>query len=152
MERLKCIEDSLISCVESQLNHLDEVDADELGEVVDMIKDIEEAIYYNAVTKAMEEYESPICYKGDWNKNGKSWNSNHNENVEHSMKEGRSPAPRRLYMEHKEANMDKALLMRELETYMQELTQDIMEMMEGATPEEKQYLNKRVTALANKIT
>ena len=37
------------------------------------------------------------------------------------------------------------------EKYAQELTQDIVEMIEGASPEEKQYLNKRITALANKI-
>ena len=34
--------------------------------------------------------------------------------------------------------------MKELENYMQELTQDIVEMIEGASPEEKQYLNKRM--------
>jgi hypothetical protein len=41
--------------------------------------------------------------------------------------------------------------MRELEKYMQELTHEIIEMIDDATPEEKQYLTKRVTALANKI-
>ena len=41
--------------------------------------------------------------------------------------------------------------MRELENYMQELTQDIVEMIEGASQEEKQYLSKRVAALANKL-
>jgi hypothetical protein len=41
--------------------------------------------------------------------------------------------------------------MRELENYMQELTQDVVEMVEGSTTEEKQYLSKRVAALANKI-
>ena len=32
-----------------------------------------------------------------------------------------------------------------------ELTQDMVEMIEGASPEEKQYLNKKITALASKI-
>jgi hypothetical protein len=54
-------------------------------------------------------------------------------------------------MESKELHQDKATQMRELEKYMQELTQDIIEMIEGASPEEKQYLNKRVSALANKL-
>jgi hypothetical protein len=54
-------------------------------------------------------------------------------------------------MEHKETKADKTIQMRELENYMQELTQDIVEMIEGASPEEKQYLNKRITSLASKI-
>ena len=46
---------------------------------------------------------------------------------------------------------DKTVQMKELENYMQELTQDIVEMVEGSSQEEKQYLSKRVAALANKI-
>ena len=56
MERLKHIQHKLIELVEMEVNeHLDAVDACELGEVVDMIKDISEAIYYCTVTKAMED-------------------------------------------------------------------------------------------------
>lgn len=56
MEDLKSMKKSLISCVQSQINgNLKEVDAKELGEAVDMIKDLEEAIYYATITKAMEE-------------------------------------------------------------------------------------------------
>ena len=39
------------------MGHLEQVDAKELGEVIDMVKDIEEAIYYCTITKAMEEKE-----------------------------------------------------------------------------------------------
>ena len=42
--------------------------------------------------------------------------------------------------------------MKELERYAQELTSDIVEMIDDATPEEKQYLSKKITALAAKIT
>ena len=56
MERLKHIQHKLIELVEMEVNeHLDAVDACELGEVVDMIKDISEAIYYCTVTQAMED-------------------------------------------------------------------------------------------------
>jgi hypothetical protein len=41
--------------------------------------------------------------------------------------------------------------LRDLEKYMQELTTDIVEMIQGASPEEKQLLEKRVAALATKI-
>ena len=57
MERLKHIKETLMGCIESQLGHLESVDAKELGEVVDMVKDLEEAMYYCTVTKAMEGKE-----------------------------------------------------------------------------------------------
>ena len=52
-ERLKEIKEVLICCVEEQIQDLCEVDTAELGEVIDMIKDLEEAIYYCTVTEAM---------------------------------------------------------------------------------------------------
>jgi hypothetical protein len=66
-------------------------------------------------------------------------------------REGRSPMSRRMYMEAKHMNKDKATQLRELEKYMQELSQDITEMIADASPEEKQYLEKKITALASKI-
>ena len=68
------------------------------------------------------------------------------------MNEGRSYRSRKNYIESKEMHKDRTTQMRELEKYAQELTQDIVEMIEGASPEEKQYLSKKITALANKIT
>lgn len=56
-ERLKRMKETLASCVEGQLGNLQNVDAKELGEVVDMVKDLEEAIYYCTITKSMEEAE-----------------------------------------------------------------------------------------------
>ena len=46
---------------------------------------------------------------------------------------------------------DKASQLRELEKYMQELSQDIVEMINDASPEEKQYLEKKISALATKV-
>jgi uncharacterized protein YPO0396 len=66
-------------------------------------------------------------------------------------REGRSPKSRKTYMESKAQHSDKAMQMKELENYMQELTTDMVEMVEGSTQEEKQYLSKRIAALANKI-
>jgi hypothetical protein len=57
MEQLKHMKETLISCVQSQMSHLDTVDTEELGDVIDMIKDLEEAIYYCTITKAMEGKE-----------------------------------------------------------------------------------------------
>lgn len=55
MEQLKSMKEMLVGCVQGQLTHLDTVDAKELGEAVDMIKDLSEAIYYCTITEAMEK-------------------------------------------------------------------------------------------------
>ena len=41
--------------------------------------------------------------------------------------------------------------MHELEKYVQELSEDIMEMIEDATHEEKQMLQRKLSAFASKI-
>ena len=41
--------------------------------------------------------------------------------------------------------------MRELEDYAQELTSDLLEMIQDATPEEKQLLKQKIATLSNKI-
>ena len=64
MKRLEQMTESLISCVQGQISgNLQQVDAKELGEAIDMIKDLEEAIYYCTITKALNEEES-------WEKKG----------------------------------------------------------------------------------
>lgn len=55
MEQLKAIKSTLVSLVQSQLGDIQHTDAKELGEVVDMIKDLEEAMYYCAIVEAMEK-------------------------------------------------------------------------------------------------
>lgn len=55
IEKLNLIKETLACAAEAQMQNLETVDAKELGEVIDIIKDIEETIYYCTVTKAMEE-------------------------------------------------------------------------------------------------
>lgn len=57
MDQLKSMKEQLICQVQGQLGHLESVDTKELGEVVDMIKDLAETEYYCSITKAMEESE-----------------------------------------------------------------------------------------------
>lgn len=66
-------------------------------------------------------------------------------------REGRSGQSRKMYMESKEMHKDKTSQLQELEKYAQELTADMVEMIQDASPEEKQYLSNRIAALANKI-
>lgn len=56
-DRLKSIKEQLMSCVESQMCNLQNVDAKELGEVIDMIKDMEEAVYYCTIVDAMSKVD-----------------------------------------------------------------------------------------------
>ena len=152
MERLKTIKDVLIAQVQSQLGNLQQVDANELGEVVDMIKDIEEAIYYCTITKAMEQSE-----KDDYSEIKKDIPYPQYREQEmpiefRDYREGNSPKQRKMYMESKELHKDKETQMKELERYMQELTSDIIDMIKDATPEEKQLLQKKISTLAAKIS
>lgn len=74
----------------------------------------------------------------------------------HDSRDGRSWQSRRGYMEAKESHSDntpesKQAKMRELEKYMRELSEDITEMIEGASNEEKTMLRAKVQTLAQKI-
>ena len=131
MHRLKAIEDCLISLVQGQMGNTSDVDAKELGEVVDMIKDIEEAKYYHSISKAMEEkeennykYYTPYypererTYPIIWNDSRtKRWN---NDTDMRDMNEGRSPQHRKMYMESKKLHKDPTEQMKELKIYREE--------------------------------
>ena len=60
MENLKSIKKCLIARAQAQMGNLQEVDAEELGEVIDMIKDLEKTIYYGTIIKAMQQDEHKI--------------------------------------------------------------------------------------------
>lgn len=180
-ERLKHLKESLMICVENQMCNIYEADTAELGEAIDMLKDLEEALYYCTITEAMEKGGE---HKSDYGKNhngthdeyghssmmyndGRSSrpkNGNYRENggnrpeydyMDHGMnrdyREGRSPEIRRMYMEARDMGKDKTVQIKELEHYMQELSTDIVEMIQEAGTEERQYLEKKLLALASKI-
>ena len=174
-EQIVHIKECLITLAEGQLSHLEQVDTKEYGEIIDMIKDLEEAMYYRTITEAMEQKD----WRQEFNKERTMYMDAPNPNYYKDLKrypnmnypnldfpyqekempmdtlrdhkEGRSPHSRRMYMEAKETHLDKTTQMRELEKYMQELTQDLVEMIEDASPEEKQYLEKRLSVLASKV-
>lgn len=171
IEKLKNIQETLATVAEEQLTHLECVDAKELGEVIDIIKDIEETIYYCTVTKAMKEgaenHEPEVMYYGGYRKEHPSWREKEvkdktwdnntiymEKEYPHAFedpREGKSYRSRRMYMESKESKQDKTIQMRELEKYLQELAQDITEMIEDASAEERQYLSKKISSLATKV-
>lgn len=66
-------------------------------------------------------------------------------------REGRSGMSRRSYMESKEMNKDKSEKMKELENYMKELSEDVTEMIQGASAEEKSLLKQKMQVLMQKF-
>lgn len=52
------MKEQLMSEIQGQMHNLENVDTKELGEAIDMLKDLEEAVYYCTITKAMEEKEN----------------------------------------------------------------------------------------------
>ena len=55
IEELKTMKTQLVGCVQGQMGRLNETNAEQLGQAVDMIKDLSEAIYYCTITQAMEK-------------------------------------------------------------------------------------------------
>lgn len=74
-----------------------------------------------------------------------------NRGMDRDRREGRSGMMRRGYMEAKEMGKDKGEKMKELEDYMKELSTDVTEMIDGASPEEKTMLKQKMQVLMSKI-
>lgn len=56
MENLKKMKECLVGIAENQVyGNIEKVNAQELGEVMDMIKDLSEAVYYCTITESMEK-------------------------------------------------------------------------------------------------
>ena len=145
--KLEHMKDVLICAVEYEINNLENANCKELGEAIDMIKDLEEAIYYCTITEAMGEKGNGYNHT-EINGNGHYYNG---FSEDYNKYCGNSYKNRKMYMEAKSMKKDKATQLRELEKYLQELSNDIIEMIQDSTLEEKQYLEKKITALATKI-
>lgn len=190
MEQLRNIEQCLIGTVQGQMGDLKKVNAKEMGEVIDMIKDLEEAMYYCSIIEAMdktkekEEHQQPpmnISYYMEGNSGSnakyydssnpgdiknyvpymeyapymmrdKDWREGHlNYNDGGMSGNGRSYYSRRMYMEGKHNGADDQKSMKDLEHYMKDLADDMVEMINNSTPEEKQVLSNKLSQLATKV-
>ena len=58
---------------------------------------------------------------------------------------------RKMYMESKSTGQERSKTIKELENYMQDLTSDMMELLDKASPEEKAIVQKKINTLAAKI-
>ena len=169
MHRLKEMKRKITDIVECQLTHPECVDTKELGEAIDMIKDLSETMYYCSIVEAMEgqnnediHYYNPYyrVMPNDYDIYYETKEGYHNLNPNPAMvnkerprdsREGKSPLSRKMYMESKELHHDPETQMKGLEKYIQELSQDILEMIKSSTPEEKQVLQQKIAMLAQEI-
>lgn len=175
MEQLKAMKQQLMTAAQAQMGNLSEVNAKELGEVIDMVKDLEEAIYYCTVVEAMEKnkesekapqnteealrYYTPMYYVNPrryyWDE-GMRENRYYAEGQDHGRMDSSNtnyytdsyPMARRRYYTDKEKMRPSA---QDLEEYMNELTDDITDIIKQASADEKTKLKNKLTTLANKI-
>lgn len=59
VKRMYCMIEKLAECAEKQFDAgIENIDTSEMGQVVDMMKDLAEAMYYRELTKAMQEFDA----------------------------------------------------------------------------------------------
>ena len=225
VKRIHDMIEKLTKCAEMEFEKgVENINAEEMGEVTDMIKDLAEAEYYAKISKAMDEseygedydymgaydehsrkgyrgqprdskgryvsrrgYESRMMPEMDWDDmeymrdmdrdygkmyytdgmNGSSRggsssgmsngsNRGYSQGGNRDSREGRSGQSRRSYMESKEMHKDnspesKQHKMKELETYMKDLSEDVTEMIGDMSQEEKTMLKNKMQVLMQKI-
>ena len=59
VKRMYCMIEKLAECAEKQFDAgIENIDTSEMGQVVDMMKDLAEAMYYRELTKSMQEFDT----------------------------------------------------------------------------------------------
>lgn len=199
IENMKAIEEVLASKIRSEFDKgIECIDAEEMGTVIDMLKDIESAIYHATITQAMDEYgesdaESDYYSRryyddyrytngrfaskghGTWrgyeepyyhrmtpeqyrDMDKESYNRMYYTEPDHDQNHGESSYERgkRMYTESKAIHSDgtaesKQARMKDLEAYMKELSSDISGIIADMSPEEKQLMKQKLSALTAKV-
>jgi hypothetical protein len=100
ISRLKCLEEEMVSVLELQFENLEGVCTKELGEAIDIVKDLEEAIYYHTITEAMKAEKAATTLE--------SHDREMEEKEEWDAWLGHSPHSRKRYLEAREHGKDKA--------------------------------------------
>lgn len=227
IKRIHEMVEKLTKCAEMEFEKgAENIDTKEMGEVLDMVKDLCEAEYYAKISKAMDEseygedydymgaydeherkgyrgqrrdsrgrymsrrsYTEPMMMYDDMREKdymdgrmyyggssgsgssssgsgmsggssggsssggsrGYSEGGQMSSRMQRDGREGRSGESRRGYMESKEKGKDKSEKMKELETYMKDLSEDVTEMIGGMSPEEKALMKNKMQTLMTKI-
>lgn len=159
MERLKSMKDTLINLVSAQMSNTNQVNTHELGQVIDMIKDLSEAVYYCSIVEGMEKSEDKMRTELNYytiasdggDRSSDRPTGTRTYTMPYYPVEGRSGVMRRMYMESKDLQKDPSMQMHELEEYLRELSGEMAEVIDRASPEEKKMLHSKIMTLANKV-
>ena len=182
MEHLKGIKNTLISLVETELMDAKCANTHEMGEVIDMIKDLEEAMYYCSIIEAMERaneekekgnggemnvnyYMEPMSHDGNrYSAPDRSMNSRYYvpymEYAPYMMRDegwresrlGDKSAMSRRMYMEGKLHNDDQKSMQELEHYIKDLGEDLTDMIKESSQEEKQVLSSKLQQLAAKVS
>jgi hypothetical protein len=116
-------------------NGLEKVNSQELGEIIDVIKDLSQIIYYDTIVESMNTEDTHT----------------HTQTRIAEVHASSSEQKRNMYMKSKKLHEDKAVHMKELENYSHALCNDIMEMLEGSSNEEKLLFHQKMSGILDKI-
>lgn len=161
---------------------LDCLDTCEFGMVIDMIKDLSEALYYRSVTKAMENLEGEETtdywrrysvpywhreprdidldydrmYFSDRAPRNQRANAKHffeeSEHYVRDSREGKAGLSRKNYMETKTLHPnDSQKKLDGLDRYMRDLAEDVVNLYEDGTNEEKTMVKAKLQTLLQKM-
>lgn len=143
MNCFNTIKDKLITVVKEQMECLEKVDAKEMGEVIDMIKDLEQCIYYQTVIQAMtgNEYgfiDSDECdmYQSDYFKH---------------LDQLASKGLKQAYMDTKRTNIAHSEKIARLNAFVEAFKTDMNKMIENTTEQERQILRGALNEYASTI-
>lgn len=180
IERICAMKERAMALAEQGLNQdVSCIDANELGEIIDVVKDLSEAAYYCSIVEAMEKSEkqeeidkaiakhipeTQMYYptRSPYYRMAPEMEQYYTRTpmargtrprrymYDRDPREGMSGEYRRNYMDMKE-NGNTEMAYKHLEDYVHSLTDDVMEMVENMDAKEKQMLKQKITGLASKI-
>ncbi len=159
MEKIMRIKDDLIDMVNEQIAHsgMRAVETREMGEVIDMIKDLAEACYYCEKAK-----ETEMCLQYKMGDNYSGWGG---------QKQERMYYPPRVPINYNQGSNggsgsygggngtgggrrgynDNGMSSQEVEHYINDLSDELIDMLKGIPPEDKAMFQQKIASLANKI-
>lgn len=162
IERIHKMQECLTEKAVNELEKgVENVDTSEMGQVVDMIKDLAEAEYHSIISKAMkkadeeeEEYDKELLrsLKAEYGEeSGRRYYDQYRYANGRFAPKGRGT--RRGYEEppyyHMPVNYNDMEYMRDM--YIRELSGDISELLNDMTPDERNLLRTKMSNLASKL-
>ena len=164
MERIARIKDDLIAMVEEQVARggLHNIDTHELGDVVDMIKDLAEACYYCEKAKEAKmcneemEYDE-YDYRDRDRKTGRMFYPGGNSGSRGGNSGSRGGSynttayARGMRGGRRGFSENNPMDSREIEHYINDLSEELIDMLRDINPEDKAVFQQKISSLANKI-